>query len=118
MRLIKSETLMTDRISGLSYAVGIQSSTTLCPPGIVPLSPRPKDKRGRPPQLLRREEQHQPLSAKDLVPGRDGLAQGGADPVVRTVFCSLLVEVLVLGLGRQRPRLAVHTDCDSISLPL
>jgi SRSO17 transposase len=51
---------------GLCYAVGIKSSTTLWPPGIVPLPPRPKGKMGRPPQLLRRDEQHQPLSAKNL----------------------------------------------------
>ena len=51
---------------GLSYAVGIKSSTTLWPPGIMPLPPRPKGKMGRPPRLLRRDEQHQPLSAKNL----------------------------------------------------
>ena len=51
---------------GLCYAVGIKSSTTLWPPGIMPLPPRPKGKTGRPPRLLRRDEQHQPLSAKDL----------------------------------------------------
>ncbi|EQD29968.1 ISXo8 transposase, partial [mine drainage metagenome] len=31
---------------GLSYAVGIQSSTTLWPPGMVPLPPQPKGKMG------------------------------------------------------------------------
>jgi SRSO17 transposase len=51
---------------GLSYAVGIQSSTALWPPGIVPLPPQPKGKMGRPPRLLRRDEQHQPLTAKEL----------------------------------------------------
>jgi SRSO17 transposase len=51
---------------GLCYAVGIKSSTTLWPPGIVPLPPLPKSKMGRPPRLLRRDEQHQPLSAKNL----------------------------------------------------
>ena len=50
----------------LLYAVGIQSSTTLWPPGIEPLPPQRKGKMGRPPGLLRRDEQHQPLSAKDL----------------------------------------------------
>ena len=51
---------------GLSYAVGIKSSTTLWPPGIMPLPPRPEGKMGRTPRLLRRDEQHQPLSAKSL----------------------------------------------------
>ena len=50
----------------LSYAVGIQSSTTLWPLGLVPLPPRPKGKMGRPPRLLQRDEQHQPLTAKQL----------------------------------------------------
>jgi SRSO17 transposase len=51
---------------GLCYAVGIKSSTTLWPPGIVPLPPRPKGKMGRPPRLLRRDGRHQPLTAKEL----------------------------------------------------
>ena len=50
----------------LCYAVGIKSTTTLWPPGIVPLPPRPKGKMGRPPRLLRRDKQHQPLTAKEL----------------------------------------------------
>ena len=50
----------------LSYAVGIQSSTTVWPPDSKPLAPPPKGKMGRPPRLLRRDEQHQPLSAKEL----------------------------------------------------
>jgi len=58
----------------LLYAVGIQSSTTLWPPGTEPLPPRPKGKTGRPPGLLRRDERHQPLSAKDLA-----LCLGAAD---------------------------------------
>jgi SRSO17 transposase len=51
---------------GLCYAVGIKSATTLWPPGIAPLPPRPKGKTGRQPRLLRRDEQHQPLAAKEL----------------------------------------------------
>jgi SRSO17 transposase len=50
----------------LSYADGIQSSTTLWPPGLASLSPRPKGKMGRPPRLPRRDEQHQPLTAKQF----------------------------------------------------
>ncbi len=50
----------------LCYAVGIKSATTLWPPGMVPLPPRPKGKTGRPPRLLRRDKTHQPLSAKEL----------------------------------------------------
>jgi len=50
----------------LSYAVGIQSTTTVWPPEIAPLPPQPQGKMGRPPRLLRRDKQHQPLSAKEL----------------------------------------------------
>jgi SRSO17 transposase len=50
----------------LCYAVGIKSATTLWPPGMVPLPPRPKGKTGRPPRLLQRDKMHQPLSAKKL----------------------------------------------------
>jgi SRSO17 transposase len=50
----------------LCYAVGIKSTTTLWPPGIEPLPPQAKSKMGRPPRRLRRDEQHQPLPAKEL----------------------------------------------------
>jgi len=50
----------------LSYAVGIQSSTTLWPPDMAPLPPPPKGKMGRPSRLLQRDEWHQPLTAKQL----------------------------------------------------
>jgi SRSO17 transposase len=51
---------------GLSYAVGIQSSTALWAPGTGPLPPPPRGKTGRPPRLLRRDKQHQPLPAKQI----------------------------------------------------
>jgi SRSO17 transposase len=51
---------------GLPYVVGIQSSTSLWPPGAEPLAPKPWSGRGRPPSLLRRDAEHTPLSAKDL----------------------------------------------------
>lgn len=51
---------------GLSYAVGIQSSTSVWPPGIQPLRPKARGSMGCPPKLLRRDERHQPLSLKEL----------------------------------------------------
>ena len=51
---------------GLLYVVGIQSSTSLWPPGGAPLPPKPWSGRGRKPALLRRDGGHQPVSAKDL----------------------------------------------------
>jgi SRSO17 transposase len=51
---------------GLEYAVGIQSSTSVWPPGFAPLPPKVRGIMGRPPKLLRRDENHQPLSVKEL----------------------------------------------------
>ena len=51
---------------GLAYAVGIQSSTSLWPPGTQPLPAKPWSGRGRPPSLVRRDAEHAPVSAKDL----------------------------------------------------
>jgi SRSO17 transposase len=51
---------------GLTYAVGIQSTTTLWPPGIEPLPPKQWSGRGRPTSAIRRDAEHQPVSAKQL----------------------------------------------------
>jgi SRSO17 transposase len=50
----------------LAYILGIQSSTTLWPPGRAPLPPKPWSGRGRPPTRVQRRPNHTPLSAKDL----------------------------------------------------
>lgn len=51
---------------GLEYAVGVQSSLTVWAPGTEPLPPAPRKQMGRPPSLLRRDKDHQPVSAKQL----------------------------------------------------
>ena len=51
---------------GLTYIVGIQSSTSLWPPGMGPLPPKAWSGRGRPPSLIRRHPEHKPVSAKEL----------------------------------------------------
>jgi len=51
---------------GLPYAVGIQSTTTLWQPGIEPLPPKQWSGRGRPTSAIRRDAEHQPVSAKQL----------------------------------------------------
>ena len=51
---------------GLKYVMGVLGSTSLWPPGQKPLAPKPKGGRGRPGSRLRRDEEHQPVSAKDL----------------------------------------------------
>lgn len=51
---------------GLAYVVGIQSHTSLWPPGTEPLPPKPWSGRGRPPSLIRRDAEHAPMPAKEL----------------------------------------------------
>ena len=50
----------------LTYVVGIQSSTSLWPPGTEPLPPKPWSGRGRLPSLVRRDAEHAPMPAKAL----------------------------------------------------
>jgi SRSO17 transposase len=51
---------------GIPYVAGIQGSTTLWAPGTGPLPAKPWSGRGRPPKLLRRGPEHQPLAAEGL----------------------------------------------------
>jgi SRSO17 transposase len=51
---------------GLLHAVGIQSPTTVRPPGIEPLPPKQWSGRGRPTSAIRHDGAHQPVSAKQL----------------------------------------------------
>jgi SRSO17 transposase len=65
------DTEFRDGISelGLRYVVGIQSSTTLWPPGQAPLPAKPWSGRGRRPTRLRHDDGHQPVLAKDFALG-------------------------------------------------
>ena len=51
---------------GLEYVVGVQSSMTVWQPGKEPLPAKPRGKMGRPPKLLQRSTEHQPVSVKEL----------------------------------------------------
>jgi SRSO17 transposase len=51
---------------GLQYVVGVQSTMTVWEPGKQPLPAKPPGRMGRPPRLLRRSQQHQPVSVKQL----------------------------------------------------
>ena len=51
---------------GLPYVVGVQSSMTVWQPGKEPLPAKPRAKMGRPPRLLQRSTEHQPVSVKQL----------------------------------------------------
>ena len=54
---------------GMSYVAGIGPNTSAWPPGTGPLPAPPGKGIGRPPKLLRRDEQHQPTSIKALALG-------------------------------------------------
>ena len=51
---------------GLPYMVGVQSTMTVWGPGQQPLPAKPRGRMGRPPRLLRRSRQHQPVSVREL----------------------------------------------------
>jgi SRSO17 transposase len=53
----------------LTYVAGIQSNTTVWASGTGPLPAKKWSGRGRPPKLLQRDAEHQPISAKDLALG-------------------------------------------------
>jgi SRSO17 transposase len=50
----------------LQYVVGVQGSLTVWEPGKQPLPAKPRGKMGRPPRLLQRTSDHQPVSVKQL----------------------------------------------------
>src|SRR3954451_22942670 len=50
----------------LQYVVGVQSSMTVWQPGQEPLPAKPRGTMGRPPRLLQRSTDHQPVSVKEL----------------------------------------------------
>src|SRR6202049_1696554 len=52
--------------SRVPYVVGVQSSMTVWEPGKHPLPAKPRGKMGRPPRLLQRSPEHQPISVKQL----------------------------------------------------
>lgn len=50
----------------LQYVVGVQSSTTVWGLGAGPLPPLARKRMGRPPRLLRRDKDHQPVTVREL----------------------------------------------------
>jgi SRSO17 transposase len=54
---------------GLRYVAGIGPNTSVWPPGTGPLPAPPGSGIGRPPKLVRRDQQHQPISVKALACG-------------------------------------------------
>lgn len=71
-----NDTAFRDELTalGLRYAVGIQAKTTVWPQATEPLPPPAYQGTGRPPKLLRRDDQHQPVSVKQMALGRPASA--------------------------------------------
>lgn len=51
---------------GLSYVLGITGNTSVWPPGMEPLPPKRWTGQGRPAKRVRRDDQHKPVSAREL----------------------------------------------------
>jgi SRSO17 transposase len=97
---------------GLEYIVGVQSSMTVWKPGTKPLPPKSWKGQGRPPKLLRRDSQHQPVAVKQLatalppsawknVPWREG-----TDQKLQSRFAA----VRVRPAGRDYERAEAHPE--------
>jgi SRSO17 transposase len=82
---------------GLQYVVGVQSSMTVWEPGKQPLPAKPRGKMGRPPRLLQRTTDHQPVSVKQLAMSLPSTAfqeitwREGSDRKLRSRFAAVRV---------------------------
>jgi SRSO17 transposase len=83
---------------GLSYVVGIESSTTVWEPGQQPLpAPPRKPGRGAPPKRLQRNADHQPVTVKQLALGLPSSAwkeiawRPGSQKTLRSRFAAVRV---------------------------
>lgn len=101
-----------DRLTGwgLPYVVGIQSTTTVWPPGCEPLPPKPYGGKGRPPTLVRREAGHRPVSVKALALAlprtryRSVVWRSGSAGALRSRFAALRVRPAHRDIWRATPR--------------
>jgi len=81
----------------LQYVVGVQSSMTVWEPGQQPLPAKPRGKMGRPPRLLQRDTDHQPVSVKQLAMSLPSTTfkeiswREGADRMLRSRFAAVRV---------------------------
>ena len=81
----------------LQYFVGVQSSMTVWEPGKQPLPAKPRGKMGRPPRLLQRSADHQPVSVKHLAMSlpttafREITWREGTDRKLRSRFAAVRV---------------------------
>src|SRR5580698_10210869 len=81
----------------LQYVVGVQSTMTVWEPGKQPLPAKPRGKIGRPPRLLQRTTDHQPVSVKQLAMSLPSVAfreikwREGADRKLQSRFAAVRV---------------------------
>ena len=84
---------------GLEYVVGVQKSTTVWRTGKAPLPAKRWKGMGRPPTLLRRDKQHQPISLQQLAESLSAIAwkhvswREGSKEKLRSRFAALRVRV-------------------------
>src|SRR3984957_1159962 len=94
---------------GLTYAVGIQSSAQLWPPGSGPLPPKAWNGQGRPPTLMRRDVQNKPQLAEQLAKllsadaWRDVVWREGVDKPLHSRFAVLRVRPAHRDYWRSQP---------------
>src|SRR5499426_1826264 len=81
----------------LQYVVGVQSSLTVWEPGKQPLPAKPRRKMGRPPRLLQRTTEHQPVSVRQLATSQPSSAfkpvtwREGTDRKLQSRFAAVRV---------------------------
>jgi SRSO17 transposase len=89
----QSRTALTEL--GLRHVVGVQSSMSVWAPGTEPLPAKAWSGRGRPPKLLHREDQHRPVSMKQLAQSLPSFAwknvtwRQGVEHALRSRFAAL-----------------------------
>jgi SRSO17 transposase len=95
---------------GFEYVVGLREPTTVWRPGAAPLPAKQRKKMGRPPKLLRRDQQHQPVSVKQValsLPAKDWRTiswREGTKQPLRSRFARLRVRPAHRDYWRSEPR--------------
>jgi SRSO17 transposase len=94
----------------LQYVMGVQSSITVWAPGEQPLPAKKRGKIGRPPRLLQRATDHQPVSVKQLAMGlpstgfREITWREGTNQRLRSRFAAVRVRPAHRDNERAEPR--------------
>jgi SRSO17 transposase len=94
----------------LQYVVGVQSSLSVWEPGKQPLPAKPRARTGRPPRLLQRTADHQPVSVKQLATSlpsevfREITWREGAERKLRSRFAAVRVRPAHRDYEQAEPR--------------